>query len=348
MYKYIIDNIEQIATDIVSLRLRAKSDADIFKYSPGQYAAISFISNGTASPLRCFSFVSSPTTKGIIEFGFKIGGAFTEKLASLKPGDEIDVMGPFGEFVLDPRRVNRAVFMAGGIGITPFISMIRTASELNWPIKMTLLYSVRRLEDAAYIQELNNIQKINPNFELITFVTKEDISEHKSDMLVGGQITPELLNQIVKGKYNDKTFFLCGPSAFMTAMRNNLIMQGVYYNKIISEEFSSTVSSNLLKPSLQKKVNLYVLSGMIGLLLFVVAVDASKTIAKLNATATNSAAEESTLFPSENSATPTTPTDTSSSTPSNSSSTSSNTNVQSTPNTSSQTGGYTTPMTRMS
>src|SRR5665213_1716250 len=103
-------------------------------YEPGQYAAISFMHNNRPTPARCFSITSSPTEQGLLQFGIRVHGNFTKTaMQSLIPGSKVIIEGPFGNFVFNAERDRSALMLAGGIGITPFISMLRYAARLQLP-----------------------------------------------------------------------------------------------------------------------------------------------------------------------------------------------------------------------
>lgn len=275
MYNYSVESNKLIAKSILSLRLRAKSLDDVFAFTPGQYACLSFIHDGRNSSARCFSFASSPHDRGILEFGIKIEGDYTGSLIKLKSGDLIEIQGPFGNFLDETVRADEIVFFAGGIGITPFISAIRTAARLNFPQKITLLYSVRTFNDAAYINELANIQNSSPNFSLYLFLSKENAGAYNSERIISGQVTDAAINKILQNNFANKKFFICGPGTFMEAMRNNLVARKVASNNILTEEFSaagnkqSGISSN-------RQITKWVTSGVIASFLLIALVDASQ------------------------------------------------------------------------
>src|ERR1019366_4016478 len=112
-----------------------------FGFQPGQYAAISFWHKGRQTPARCFSIVSSPTDQEFLRFSLRVNGHFTKAVEDIKPDDPIKVYGPFGGFIFNTVHDSDVIMLAGGIGITPFISMIRYISRLKTTNKVVLLYS---------------------------------------------------------------------------------------------------------------------------------------------------------------------------------------------------------------
>src|SRR3989338_2891729 len=93
-------------------------NGDIFDYKPGQFAMIHILnSDGTVFQKKPYSMSSSPLQKNSLEFGFKIHGNFTQKLASLTEGDKIGLSGPYGVFTYDKDIHKHLVIFSGGIGI---------------------------------------------------------------------------------------------------------------------------------------------------------------------------------------------------------------------------------------
>lgn len=279
MKNYFVENLSYITSDIISLRLKPKKKADYLSYIPGQYAAISPVLNGKKTPFRCFSLSSSPADKDAIEFGIKVGGNYTQSLTSLKPGDAVSVMGPYGSFTLDANiAYSQPVLIAGGIGITPFVSMLRSAAKSNWPMKLTLIYSVRTIHDAAYLSELVEYAN-NPNFKFYLFVTS-DREKSEEPWLFPGRVSADKLDMIVGNEYTNKSFYICGPSQFMAAMKTNLKSRSVDESKIITEEFSAKTVGK----SPQRAVNAYTAIVSLALFLFVILADVAAYSSKTQAT----------------------------------------------------------------
>lgn len=141
-----------------------------FSFLAGQYVRISAPKLLYADPKgisRVFSIASSPNDKNKISVAFRDSGSgFKRTLMELPIGSLIDIEGPFGYFTLPKDNSRPLVFIAGGIGITPFLSMVRYATEEKPARQITLLYVNRNAESAAYLEELTTIAKQNPHFLL--------------------------------------------------------------------------------------------------------------------------------------------------------------------------------------
>jgi ferredoxin-NADP reductase len=224
---------------ILYLSLAPDNDRDKLKFFAGQYAAIGFKTpSGKRSPMRCFSIVSSPLDNSSIQFAIRILGKFTTALSEMPIGSAMYVQGPFGEFVVDEKLDKNLVFIAGGIGITPCMSMIRTLSLKQSPIPMTLLHSYRTI-NIPFRNEIKLLKKTNPKLRAYHFVTKEPVPPSEADML-SGMIREDHIKKVTSGVYSGSTYFLCGPKSFMDAMEQLLIANGATEDRIITETFTQS------------------------------------------------------------------------------------------------------------
>src|SRR3546814_7537038 len=109
---------------------------------------------------------------------------YKRQLKGSSPGATVIVDGPFGSLTLHSKTARAAVFIAGGIGITPFMSMLRHAAHEALPQQILLLYSNRRPEDAAFLTELQELERKNPRFRLLATMTQmsKRSEEHTSEL----------------------------------------------------------------------------------------------------------------------------------------------------------------------
>lgn len=244
---------------------------------------------------RCFSVASSPNNRSILEVSARVGGAYTHALERLTEGDAMIVRGPFGNFILKERLYPHLVFLAGGIGITPFMSMIRYASELRLPNTMHLVYSCRTQTDIPYFEELTRLEHLNPNFRVTYVIGDSQVNTLGTHEVVTEKITPEVLASLGIGK-REETFMLCGPGGYLTAMENLLKSGGVPSERIITESFNQVTGDG---DSLESRWprNAYALAGLslVVVGLFVVSADMLKTIPTLEASYLPTAPEEEPL-----------------------------------------------------
>ncbi len=128
-----------------------------FRYKAGQFFFITIIVDGQEADHH-FSFSSSPTENGYIEFTKRItGSAFSQTLANLKPGAWARIRGPLGDFAL-PTKPRKISFISGGIGITPLRGMMRYAYDRSLPYDFVLLYGNPSTDEIAFREELEAMQ----------------------------------------------------------------------------------------------------------------------------------------------------------------------------------------------
>lgn len=238
MHKYIVDTAEQITATTLLLSLKEQEGQRLFSFQPGQYAAVSFYHKNRPTPARCFSIVSSPTEQRTLQFGMRTRGRFTKAVANLQPGNIVNVRGPYGGFVLNPECDDDVVFLAGGIGITPFMSMVSHASNVHATTKITLIYSCQTQDDIPFLAELSDLSRQNPNLKVVFAVGSGSIDKLTGLTATVGRVTPDLLDGTLNNSYHSRAFYICGPPLYMNAMSKTLQTKGVTKDRIMTEAFA--------------------------------------------------------------------------------------------------------------
>jgi ferredoxin-NADP reductase len=182
---------------------------------------------------RTFSLASAPFESTLAIATRMRDSAFKRALKMLPDGASIKLLGPLGQFTLDAARP--AVFIAGGIGITPFMSMLRQAAKDGSPQPLLLLYSNRRPEDAAFLGELQELERQNGNFRLVATMTDMSKSSRKWEGK-SGFIDADLITRSVGGLVAP-VYYVVGPPAMVIAMQETLRGAGIADDDIRSEEF---------------------------------------------------------------------------------------------------------------
>lgn len=265
MLTYQVEDSQKITPSTLLLTLKRTDGERPLSFQPGQYAAIAYEKRGKLSTARCFSVVSSPTEQNLLQFSMRVRGRFTSALSRLQKGDFVDVTGPFGGFVFDASRDKQAVFIAGGIGITPFMSMMRYASALHGDNDITLIYSCASQDDVPFGEELLDLQAAHPNLKVHFVVGAGPTDKLPDQQVSSGHITVDLLDRITGKRYEDRRFFICGPPVFMKAMTGLLSQRSVPNTGILTEAFtqSSPKQTSVLR---SWPANAYAL-GAIGMVL---------------------------------------------------------------------------------
>lgn len=240
MATYYVAESTMITSSTLLLTLQRDAHERPISFQPGQYATISFEHKGRKSVARCFSIVSPPTQQDILQFSMRVRGLFTTALSKLQKDDPVEVLGPFGGFVFDVRADTNAVCMAGGIGITPMVSIMRHLATLNAKNDVTLLYSVATQDDVPFRDELLKIEAEHPNLKVRFVVGKGETNTLPAHHSSTGFITPDLLKEVTENDFKKPRFFICGPPPFMNAMVHTLAGQGTPQNHILTEAFTQS------------------------------------------------------------------------------------------------------------
>jgi len=209
-----------------------------FKFKAGQ--AIDLIlpapSANDVEPARhAFSVVSAPNENRLTIATRMRGSPFKQAMASLPVGASVELDGPFGTLTLHNDRTRPAVFIAGGIGITPFVSILRQAATDPSARSLTLLSSNHRPEDAAFLAELQALEGRMTNFQFIATMTQISHSKQAWSGMTG-QIDADMLTGI-GARLPSPIYYLAGPPKFVEAMQNLLNGTGVDDDDMRSEGF---------------------------------------------------------------------------------------------------------------
>ncbi len=192
-------------------------------YQSGQFIFLRFYNENLSKEPHPFS-IASRSNNPEIKIIIKELGDFTKKLIHLKPGDKASIEGPYGRFNYK-RSEKDQIWLAGGIGITPFIGMAEDMPYLKLNNKVDLYYSASTNEDFIGLEELNGFASRHRNFRLIPWVTKNQ-----------GYLKLEDINRI-SGNIVNKEFYLCGPNAFKKGIIRDLLKIGISKRNIHTEEF---------------------------------------------------------------------------------------------------------------
>jgi ferredoxin-NADP reductase len=189
-----------------------------YKFIPGQAVDTSINNNELKKEKRPFTFTSKNTDL-VLEFTMKRYDGMTKKFHELNPGDEIIIGEPFGTI----NYKGEGTFIAGGAGITPFISILRSLGQDTGNNR--LIFSNKTRKDVIYSGELSNMLEKNVKF----VITDEKVNEQVNERIDYNFLKREI-NQF------NQYFYICGPPAFVTDVKSNLIKLGAKENRIITEK----------------------------------------------------------------------------------------------------------------
>ena len=184
---------------------------------------------------RTLSFATSPNNQGSFMVATRMRDtAFKRALRAIPIGTKVKVSAPMGSFSLHRDSSKPAVFLAGGIGITPMSSIVGWGAEEQLPHSLYLFYSNRTPEEAAFVDRFENWMRQNPNFKFIPTVTASRNGSWGGEF---GRIDREMLVKYVP-EIRGPLYYLAGPPGMVAAMRQLLDDMGVSEDSIKTEEFA--------------------------------------------------------------------------------------------------------------
>jgi glycine betaine catabolism B len=215
-------------TDVMSFKF-SKQDIEQKKeldYISGQYAFfdIGGVYNDPEGPLRHFTIASSPTENFIMISTRIRDTPYKKRLSSLEEEKaKVKVRGPMGKFILHEDYSKPAVLLSGGIGVTPFRSMIKYATDKQLPIKIVMFDSNRDETNILYKNEFDECLKTNKNLKIIYTITGEGQPPLGHWEGEAGRIDKAMITKYVsEDELNKSIFYICGPPAMLNALQNIL------------------------------------------------------------------------------------------------------------------------------
>jgi ferredoxin-NADP reductase len=205
-------------------------------YRPGSYFWVELPARGYEDEKglrRHISLVTSPTEKGVVGLATRLRDtAFKRTLAELEVGDEVEVEEPKGSFLLPEDPGADYVFVAGGIGITVFRSMLRYIADNGLPYRVTLVYSNRDRESSAFLDELEKLEQRIDGLRVILTMTDEEGWDGETRRL-----DAEVLRDLLGG-LEDKQFLVAGPPPMAEGVADSLSGAGVPEDSVLADKFS--------------------------------------------------------------------------------------------------------------
>lgn len=214
---------------------------DPIPYQPGQFGFFRF---PKAKKIEEHPFtIASGGTPDTLQITAKSLGDFTEDLAGLTVGSQLLMDGPYGVFSykLHPREKN-ILLIAAGVGITPMMAMLRHMANTDSHIPVTLIWQMKQLDEAVFLDELKDLQSQLPSLTLELYCSREDdIPETLSEIVYPGRVDFENLQKAVMqdaGLKKKTGTYLCGPSGFTDHIVDYLKSLGLKRHQIHQEHFS--------------------------------------------------------------------------------------------------------------
>lgn len=248
----LLEKREHQDTDVMSFKFGRQDNIshNIFNYAAGQYAFfdIGGVYNDPEGPVRHFSLASSPTEEEIIISTRIRDTPYKKRLSSLEIGSKAKVTKPLGKFVLHDDYSKPAVLLSGGIGVTPFRSMIKYATDKQLPIRIVMFDSNRNIPNILYKEEFDECLNKNTNLKIVYTITeKEDDNQPSSATGVNkewkgerGRIDKAMLERHLNdNEIKNSIYYICGPAGMLNAIKE--LLQNslqISMDQIRTEEFT--------------------------------------------------------------------------------------------------------------
>ncbi len=203
-----------------------------FRFLPGQFAWLTIGHGPWSMQEHPFSIVSSAQQSGRIAFTIKALGDFTSTVGAIQPGQDAYVDGPYGAFSPDRDDATGLVLIAGGIGIAPVMSMLRTFADRGDPRLITLVYAYRDLDNLTFREEL---ETLGERLRLRTvIVLREPPADWPGER---GMLTPEMFARHLPVDCRLCQYYVCGPQPMLAVVETALRKAGVSLGRMHFEIF---------------------------------------------------------------------------------------------------------------
>jgi ferredoxin-NADP reductase len=206
-------------------------------FRPGQYFWVELLDppyDDERGPRRHITVVTSPNERGVLGLCTRLrDSAFKRSLVELPVGAEVEVEEPKGNFVLPEETDRPYVFVAGGIGITVFRSMLRYVAEEGLPHRVTLVYSNRDRESTPFLDELLELERAVPNLRLVLTMTEDPGWNGETR-----HVDAELLRDHLGDELAAQTYLVAGPPAMVDSVVEKLAAAGVPEDRIRPDRFA--------------------------------------------------------------------------------------------------------------
>ena len=206
----------------------------VFHYIPGQFAFVTIKSKNVSSEEHPFTISSTPSRPGSLQFSIRCSGDWTSLIGHLKPGDTFFIDGPYGHFsYLFRSNATEYIMIAGGIGITPMLSMLRHMADNGETRRVTLIWSNRTREDIVFADEFEELEHRLQGLRIIHVFTRQ-----AGSLGTIGRLNQNMLDKLLSGCSRKIPVFVCGPPLMMDEVRRGLVRIGYSHGLILTEEFS--------------------------------------------------------------------------------------------------------------
>lgn len=218
--QFIVHKIKRETEDTITVFLFPENKK--FDFEAGQYMSV-YLDKDKNGQAKFYTISSAPSEK-FIALSVKKMGNFSTALHNLKVGDSVYLSGPYGWFFPKPE-MDELVFLASGIGITPFFSTIKDYQYKNIEKQIDIFYTNKTKKDIAFYNDLNKIVQKNDKIRVHYYLTE---NEKRMDVMY-------IKEKI--GNFKNKNFYICGSIGFVSDFRKQLLGHKVQEENIFTESF---------------------------------------------------------------------------------------------------------------
>lgn len=229
---YVVESVEPAAGNAVTLRVRAQGHHGV-QFSPGQFAWLKIGTSPFVFEEHPFTISSTAERPELKEFTIKALGDFSELVPALRPGRTVFLDGPYGSFTTDKLATSGYVFVAGGVGVTPALSMLRTLADRGDRHPHQLIVGADTVEQVVARDEVADL-RTRMSLDVVEVISRPPPGWTGES----GLVDQELLERVTHPRKRTRTdYFLCGPPGMVVAVGNALHTMGVPTRRIHTEQF---------------------------------------------------------------------------------------------------------------
>ena len=233
--RFLVERVIAESPSVSTLELRPANGKN-FAYDPGQFVFIKIADPAISKEEHPFSLTSQPANQKTITISIKKLGDWTKKVNEIKIGSTVLIDGPYGKFSpVNYDCHNGIVLIAGGIGITPMLSILRHFAQTDRKQKIILFWSVKTTADLIYDKEFKKLLAEMKNFTFVPVVSQANFSGEN------GHINKEMIEKYIEANAYDADklhYFFCGPESMWTAIEEILLAMKIEKKQMHRENFS--------------------------------------------------------------------------------------------------------------
>jgi predicted ferric reductase len=228
---YLVEEVIQERGETYTMVFRPEGHKGM-RFRPGQFAWLTILSSPFSIREHPFSFSSSALHPDRLMLSIKELGDFTSTVKDIQPGTRAYLDGPYGTFTIDFHTAPGYVFVGGGVGITPFMSMLQTFADRNDHRPLYLFYGNRDWEGMTFREQIEELKtRLNLN---VTYILEEPHEGWEGET---GFMTTELFANELPQNRHQLQYFVCGPEIMMKVIENILENLGISDEQVQSERF---------------------------------------------------------------------------------------------------------------